>query len=367
MPANVSIIPGMSQQYQAQGNLSDGVTYFLSVVTWSSSNTAVVTIDPVSGLAISKTTGTTTITAVNPYSGFSDSTTLTVDLLSSITVTPATPSMTPGLTHQFTATGTLANGATLDLTSFATWTTSPPDSTIATVENTPGVAGTGIVTAGTTTGTVFIQAIATDQTSTVVGSTMLTVYPVPLASLTFNPASDLNLIIPLTTSNGTTTVPATHHYDVTGIYSGETATHDWTSSAIWSSSNPAVATINANGLVAAVAPGTTTITATDPITGVAATPAATLTVTALSSLAITPVNPSIAANGATQQFAVTGTYFDGTTHDWTKSVIWSSSNSAAATIDANGLATSVAPGTTTITATDPITGIAGSTTLTVTP
>jgi hypothetical protein len=31
------------------------------------------------------------------------------------------------------------------------------------------------------------------------------------------------------------------------------------------------------------------------------------------------------------------------------------------------LATSVAPGTTTITATDPITGIAGSTTLTVTP
>ncbi len=116
-PGDITVIPGTSLQYQAQGHLSDNATYFLSTAIWSSSTPSVANIDPTSGFVVSADTGTTLITVSDPYSNFTGTTLLTVDLLSSVTVTPTLPSMTPGLTHQFTATGILAHGATQDLTS----------------------------------------------------------------------------------------------------------------------------------------------------------------------------------------------------------------------------------------------------------
>lgn len=70
----------------------------------------------------------------------------------------------------------------------------------------------------------------------------------------------------------------------------------------------------------------------------------------LTSVAITPVNPSIAP-GATQQFVAVGTYSDGSSADISSQVTWSSSNAGVATITAGGLATGVAGGTSTIKAT----------------
>ena len=74
----------------------------------------------------------------------------------------------------------------------------------------------------------------------------------------------------------------------------------------------------------------------------------------LTSIEVTPANPSIAF-GKTQQFTATGTYSDSTTQNLTTSVTWDSSSKSVATISnavgSNGLATSVAPGPTTITAT----------------
>ncbi len=70
----------------------------------------------------------------------------------------------------------------------------------------------------------------------------------------------------------------------------------------------------------------------------------------LISLVVTPANPSIAA-GSTQQFTATGTYSNGSTQNLTASVAWSSSAPGVATINAAGLASSVSPGSTTITAT----------------
>ncbi len=85
----------------------------------------------------------------------------------------------------------------------------------------------------------------------------------------------------------------------------------------------------------------------------------------LVSIAVTPMNPSI-AKGATERFTATGTYSDNSTQDITTSVIWSSSARSAATISnvagSKGKATSVAAGTTTITARSR--GISGSTLLT---
>ncbi|MFQ5780282.1 MAG: S8 family serine peptidase, partial [Nitrospiria bacterium] len=171
--------------------------------------------------------------------------------------------------------------------------------------------------------------------------------------------------IAVTPTTASIPVGATEQFVATGSFA-DGSTADLTSSVTWSSSNSAVATMNAAGLATAIAEGTTTITATSgTISNVA-----TLTVTAppppptLNSIAVAPTTPSISA-GATQQFVATGTYSDGSTADLTSSVSWNSSNTLVATMNAAGLATAIAEGTTTITATF-TDGTFGSTMLTVT-
>jgi hypothetical protein len=92
----------------------------------------------------------------------------------------------------------------------------------------------------------------------------------------------------------------------------------------------------------------------------------TLTVSpaALDAIAVTPLNPSIDA-GRTQQFSANGTYSDNSTGIITTSANWSSSNTTVAMINAAGLATSYAPGTTVITATSTSGSVSGNTTLNV--
>lgn len=88
----------------------------------------------------------------------------------------------------------------------------------------------------------------------------------------------------------------------------------------------------------------------------------------LTSVSVTPANPVIAVGG-TQQFSAKGTYGGGNTQDITDSVVWTSSNSAVATIATNGgMATGVAPGTATIAATSgPVTSSPATLTVKVTP
>ena len=83
----------------------------------------------------------------------------------------------------------------------------------------------------------------------------------------------------------------------------------------------------------------------------------------LTSIAVTPANPTILV-GATQQFTATGTYSDGSTQNVTSQATWTSSSTAAATINASGLATAVSAGSTTIRAA--LNGVTGSSTATVT-
>ncbi len=86
----------------------------------------------------------------------------------------------------------------------------------------------------------------------------------------------------------------------------------------------------------------------------------------LSSITVTPSNPSlILASGTTQtqQFTATGIYSDNSTKNLTASVIWSSSSTSVATITSGGNATILAYGATNISAT--FGSISGSTALTV--
>lgn len=74
----------------------------------------------------------------------------------------------------------------------------------------------------------------------------------------------------------------------------------------------------------------------------------------LNSIAVAPSTQVLNAVGATVQFTAIGTYVQGShppsTKDITNQVAWSSSNAAVATVSSSGLATAVAPGNVTITA-----------------
>src|SRR5439155_219087 len=78
---------------------------------------------------------------------------------------------------------------------------------------------------------------------------------------------------------------------------------------------------------------------------------------------LSPAAASVPVN-TTQQFTATGNYSDGSSRDLTALVTWGSSSTAVATVDANGLVTAVAAGSTNISAT--LGSISNSTSLTVT-
>lgn len=94
----------------------------------------------------------------------------------------------------------------------------------------------------------------------------------------------------------------------------------------------------------------------------------TLTVATPKSIVVTPANPSAPA-GTNTLFTAMSTYTDGTVHDLTAVVAWTSSKNSVATISniagSQGVAHGIAPGPTTIKAT--LDGVSGSTTLKVEP
>jgi trimeric autotransporter adhesin len=159
--------------------------------------------------------------------------------------------------------------------------------------------------------------------------------------------------------NPTVQVGATSQFTATGTTAvGNTI--DVTPGVSWSSSKPAIATVNSAGLLTGVSAGISIIYASYQ-QGSTQT-IATVTSATLISLAIAPLNTSISV-GATQQYTATGTYSDNSTQDLTGSVSWSSSNVNVATISTTGLATGVSSGSTTIAAA--INGLTAQTTLSV--
>jgi uncharacterized protein YjdB len=114
----------------------------------------------------------------------------------------------------------------------------------------------------------------------------------------------------------------------------------------WSSSNMAVATVSSSGLVTGVKAGAATITATSE--GKSGT--ASITVPApVASVSVSPSSATVQV-GKTQQ--LTATLKDASGNTLTgRTITWSSSNTAVATVSSSGLVTGVKAGTATITAT----------------
>ena len=195
-----------------------------------------------------------------------------------------------------------------------------------------------------------VQRLYIDDITVVAGSAGTTPppAPAPVASIALSPASG-------TLSVGQTAQIVATLRDASGnILTGRTIT--------WSSSNTAVATVTQAGAVTGVSAGSATITATSE--GVSANAAVTIqsTVAPVASVAVTPASAALTVGQGTQLQATlrdaSGNILTGRT------ITWTSSNGAVATVSATGYVTTVAAGSATITATSG--GVSGSASVSVT-
>ena len=345
-PPYARLPAGYSQQYVVSAIYSDGSKRQLSAsqVVWSSRNAAVASISTkVSGTANSLSQGETTITAT--LDGISTSSTLNVTaaVLVSIELTPAGASVPAGIAKPYQATGIYSDGSHHDVTAAVTWNSSV--SGIAAVSNAAG--SNGLVNTLATGSTVVSATV-----NGISASTALTVTAPVLVSIAVTPSAS--------------SLPKglTQQYIAAGTFSDGTH-EDLTTSVAWTSSAPSAASIAPGGLASANSLGSTTITAT--LGNVSGSTPLSVTAATLVSIGVTPSAASV-AKGLQPQMTAVGVFSDGTTQVITSPAVWTSSNATVAEINNagvySGLATALAIGTTTLTAT--YQGVSGSTALTVT-
>ena len=336
-PATAKVTVGQTQQFAVTGTYSDNKPRAITKgITWTSSSTAVATIST-AGLATAVAQGSTTITA--KVGSLTATATMTVPgelALTSVQVTPASATIGIGTTQSFMATAMYNDGTSKDVTTSATWSSS--DTAVATVA--AGVASALVE------GTATISALYEGET----GSAILTVTGLEPVALTVAP--------------GAATVAAgdTEQFTATLEY-GDGSTQDVTSQATWSSDDDAVATVNADGLATGVAEGDTTISAA--FLGLTGTADITVTPVVVTEVVIDPGMAVGVIGGGSVQFTATAIFSDMSSSDVTDTATWTSADATVASIDAAGLATPLAGGTTTITA--EFGGVSGTATLTVDP
>ena len=234
-PATASPPVGQTVQLTATPQDASGNPLSGRVITWSSSSTTVATVSG-SGLVTARAAGSATITATSE--GQSGTAAITVPApapVASVSVSPASATLRIGQTVQLTATPKDANGNPLTGRTI-TWGSS--NTAVATVT------GSGLVT-GVVAGSATITATREGQS----GAEAITVpAPAPVASVSVNPAS-------ASVQVGQTVQLVATPKDANGNpLTGRTVT--------WGSSNTAVATVTASGLVTGLVVGSATITAT---------------------------------------------------------------------------------------------------------
>ena len=302
--------------------------------TWASSAPNVATISNVAGsngFAQTLAAGTTNITATfNSVSSAPSLLTVTVPVLQTITVTPATTSVLSLSTASFTATGHYSDGTTPDITNQVAWTSS--NTAIATINAATGVATT--LTQGSTTISATMSGITGTAALKVTGGnlTSITVSTATLSGITNAPA---NLTMAPNTSVRIT---------ATGSFSNG-ASRDITGLVAWTTGNTNLAGVTPAGgnlawlsVPAAATAGSTTVTATH---GTVVSTATNLTITtaALSNVTVSPnLQNLILPVGTSTRFTATASFNDGTSEDVTASSDWASGNVNIATAGNLGIA-----------------------------
>jgi len=309
------------QQYTATGTFSDTSTHDITgTVTWTSSDTTHITITP-TGLAtgVATTSSPVTITATDPKTSKFGNTTATVisPPVTAIDITPDNTNLAVGTSRHYTATATLQNGSTLNVTNLATWTTSNPGA--ATLLSKGLVKGTA--TGGTTVITATYNGASANFTLSVNNVTVNSITVTPIAA--------------------TMPVGVTQVFTATAVFS-DTTTQDITMDATWASDTSSVATINSLGVASSLTVGSAKITAT--FGGKTSLPAVlTVDSSTLTTIAITP-GSTVLPVGKTIFYNAYGTYGDGITFVLTGLVTWTSSAQALVSIVPGGVATTLKPG-----------------------
>lgn len=349
-PSPVVMDHNATVQLTATGTYSDSSTANVTAqMNWTSNAGTVASVGLSTGFVTGVGPGTASVTCTHPtLTSVTASVNVTVNkIFMSLAVTPSNPTIVRLLTQAFTATATFSDSSTENVTSAASWSS--------TATNVASINSSGIAT-GNAAGSTTISASRTINGVTKVASTGLTVTQEVLTAITVSPSPSSGF------------VGGSLSFQAAGTFNNGTNSNNVNSLVTWSSSNPTVATINSgNGLAQLNQAGSATITATRASSpGVTGTSALTVSAIVLTSITVTPAAPSIQVN-ATQQFTAAGVFSDSSTSPNVNSqVTWSSTNTGVATINSSGLATGLAAGSTTITATRIGGGVSGSATLTVT-
>jgi hypothetical protein len=347
-PSAPSIAKGTMQQLTATATFTDATTQDItSTAAWTAAdiapaaNVAAVT---ASGLAIGRNLGSATLTASSGGKSGSATLTVTPAVVIAVSVSPSGPSIAKGTAEQFTATATLSDSTTQDVTGGAAWTASDVTGTgVASIDAAGLATGTGV-------GTAAIKATYLGLS----GSATLAVTAAVVTQVTVSPSAP-------SIAKGTA-----QQFTATATLSDKT-TQDATSLATWTAvdvTGTGVASIDMTGLATGTGVGTATVRAT--YLGLSGAVTLTVTAAVVTKLTVAPAFVSI-AKGTAQQFTATATLSDTTTQDATNLAVWTTSDvtgTGVASVGMTGLATGSTVGTATITAT--YRGQSGSAALTVT-
>ncbi|MEO6210820.1 MAG: Ig-like domain-containing protein, partial [Gemmatimonadaceae bacterium] len=334
-PTSAAIKVGETFHLQADALDASGNVLPDRTVTWTSTNTDVARVDN-TGLVTGAGAGATTITATSEGKSGTAGIAVAAAVAASITVVPTSVTITTGQTSQLTATVTDANGAVISGAP-VTWTVD--HSNIALVSSTGLVTGqaqgSAIVTA--TSGAAHVNV---PITVTLPPANAVIVSPSTVALL----VSQTQQLTATITDAGGNTIPGT---------------------VTWSSNNTGVASVNANGVVTANAPGTATITGTSgSVSGVS-----NVTVSLVPVRRVVVIPDALAFTVADPATQLTVTLLDsigGTLSQTGRPVTFASNNTSVATVSGTGLVTPVGPGTAVITVTQTGSGLTAQATVTVT-
>lgn len=234
-PATATLSPGQGTQLIATTLDAQGRPLANRTVTWSSTNQGIATVSP-TGLVVAVAVGGP-VTIVASSEGQDGAATVTVvpPPVASVTVSPASPSLTPNAVVQLVPSVRDASGNVLtDRT--VTWSTS--NAAVATVS------GSGLVTA-VAIGQVTVTASSEGHS----GSASVSVVTPIVTTVTVSPS------VASVASGGTTPLTATIRDQNNIILTGRDP--------VWSTSIPAIATVSPAGVVTGVSSGgPVTITAT---------------------------------------------------------------------------------------------------------
>ena len=265
--------------------------------------------------------------------------TLIIKVLTSVSITPVSPSVVQGGTIQLVATPKDQNAATFGST---TTTFLSSNMAVATVNN------SGLVSA-ISQGSATITATTVSGTVTVTGTTNLTVTaPIPVLVLTNVSVSPANFSI---------MAGETKQLTVSTL---DQNNNKITAAVTFASSDNAIATVANNGLVTGVSAGSTKILVTAISGSITLTGTSLFTVTAIPVLTTNTISPTSAniLTGAEQQLAISTFDQNGTAIGATLS--FQSSDPAIATVSSSGLVKGVSAGSAVIT----VTAVNGATTVT---